>query len=105
MAIKIDIIFVCAFYLEPTPERWTTFTRKDREPRATCIAAINVYHREHLHPLVVCSRKAEYEAASASRERLALHSAVVIQPLTTEQVDTYLEQCGKLVAALRRGPR
>jgi hypothetical protein len=32
MDIVIDIIFVCAFYLEPTPERWTTFTLLDREP-------------------------------------------------------------------------
>jgi len=32
MAIGINIIFVCAFYLELIPEWWTIFTRKDREP-------------------------------------------------------------------------
>src|SRR2546430_11251750 len=32
MGIEIDIIFVCAFYLELAPEWKTTFTRKDREP-------------------------------------------------------------------------
>jgi len=29
MAIEIDIIFVCAFYLEPTPETWIIFTLMD----------------------------------------------------------------------------
>src|SRR5207248_1253933 len=48
--------------------------------RAACIAAINTYHREHLQSLVVCSRTNEYEAAVV-RERLALHTAIVVQPL------------------------
>lgn len=34
--------------------------------RVACIEAINAYHREHLHPLVVGSRKAENEARSSS---------------------------------------
>ena len=32
MDIGIGIIFVCVFYLEPTPECSTTFTLFDREP-------------------------------------------------------------------------
>ena len=32
MDTGIDIIFVCAFYLELTLECWTTFTLFDREP-------------------------------------------------------------------------
>lgn len=72
----------------------------EEQARAACIAAINAYHHAHLHPLVVCSRKAEYEAA-ATHVRLVLHSAVVVQPLTREQVDAYLVQCGEPVAALR----
>ena len=36
MGIEIDIIFVCAFYLELAPEWKTTFTRKDREPYRFC---------------------------------------------------------------------
>lgn len=72
----------------------------DEEARAFCIAAINTYHHEHLHPLVVASRKAEYEAAAA-HARLVLHNAVVVQPLTREQVDAYLEQGGEPVAVLR----
>lgn len=72
----------------------------EEEARTACIAAINAYHREHLHPLVVVSRKAEYEAA-ATHTRLVLHSAVEVQPLSTEQVDAYLVQCGEPVATLR----
>jgi GTPase SAR1 family protein len=72
--------------------------------RAACIAAINIYHREHLQPLVVCSRTNEYEAAS-QRERLVLSSAVVIRPLTAQQVDSYLTQMGKPLTALHKALR
>jgi len=71
------------------------------EARPARIEAINAYyHHAHLHPLVICSRHAEYEAA-ATQTRLVLHNAVVIQPLTREQVDSYLEQCGEPVVTLR----
>lgn len=72
----------------------------EEEARTTCIVAINAYHREHLHPLVVASRKAEYEAA-ATNARLVLNSAVEVQPISTDQVDAYLAQCGEQVATLR----
>src|SRR6266566_2537829 len=68
--------------------------------RAACVAASNTYHRERLQSLVVCSRTNEYEAA-ATRERLALHAAVIVQPLSREQVDTHLTSMGKPLAALR----
>ncbi len=78
--------------------------------RAACILSINAYHQEHqehLHPLVVCSRTAEYDTAS-THERLALHYAVVVQPLTKQQVDISLSQVGKpmdgLRAALNKNP-
>jgi hypothetical protein len=51
--------------------------------------------------LVVCSRTAEYEAAT-ERQRLALQGAVVVQPLTHSDVDTYLVQAGKPLTGLRR---
>lgn len=73
----------------------------DEAARPACIAAINSYHRAHLHPLIVCSRTDEYERATA-HERLALHTAVVVQPLSVEQVDRYLAPLGKPLAALRR---
>lgn len=72
--------------------------------RPACIAAINTYHRERLQSLVICSRTNEYEAA-ATRERLALHTAVVVQPLSREQVDTHLTSMGKPLAALRAALR
>lgn len=72
----------------------------EESARAACIAAINAYHREHLLPLVVCSRVVEYESAAVS-ERLALHSAVVVQPLTPEQIDLALVQASKPLTALR----
>jgi serine/threonine protein kinase/energy-coupling factor transporter ATP-binding protein EcfA2 len=65
-----------------------------------CIAAINAYHRAHLTPLVVCSRITEYEHA-ASKERLALQNAVVVRPLTSEQVEKTLHEAGAAVAELR----
>ncbi len=69
--------------------------------RPACIVAINAYHHAHPGPLVVCSRKAEYEEA-ARHHRLTLQSAVVVQPLSHEQVDAYLTQAGKPLEALRR---
>ncbi len=69
--------------------------------RPACIVAINAYHHAHPGPLVVCSRRAEYEEA-AKRHRLSLQSAVVVQSLSHEQVDAYLTQVGKPLEALRR---
>jgi DNA polymerase III delta prime subunit len=68
---------------------------------AACIKAINTYRREHLAPLVVCSRIDEYETTVADENcRLALQGAVTIQALTNKQVDDYLVQAGKPLAAL-----
>ena len=72
----------------------------DKDSRPACIRAINAYHREHLHSLVVCSRTTEYDSAT-QHERLELHTAVVIQPLSQEQVDIHLAALGKPLAMLR----
>jgi energy-coupling factor transporter ATP-binding protein EcfA2 len=72
----------------------------ERGARTACIAAINTYHREQLRPLVVCSRATEYDAA-ARHERLALHTAIIVQPLESKQVDAYLVKLGKPLAGLR----
>jgi NACHT domain len=72
----------------------------DVSARAACITAINTYHREYLGPLVVCSRTDEYEGAAA-RERLRVHTAVIVQPLSPAQVETHLADLGKPLAALR----
>lgn len=67
--------------------------------RSACIAAINAYHRAYLTPLVVCSREVEYDLAAA-QQRLTLHQAIVVQPLTVYQVKAYLTQRGKPLVAL-----
>ena len=72
----------------------------EESARPACIAAINTYHREHVHPLVVSSRTDEYGAA-ARHERFVLHAAVVVQPLTPKQIDAYLATSGKPLRALR----
>ncbi len=70
--------------------------------RPRCIDAINAYHREHMVPMVLCSRKAEYFAQS---NRVELQNAVVVQPLTTTQIDTYLSIAGNKLATVREALR
>jgi transcriptional regulator with XRE-family HTH domain len=65
-----------------------------------CIAAINAYHCTYVAPLVVCSRYAEYEDA-AKKERLHLQGALLVQPLSQEQVENYLGNVGTQATALR----
>jgi hypothetical protein len=69
------------------------------EWRAACVKAINLFRREHLMPLAVCSRIADYEALTI---RLRLQSAVLLQPLTTQQIDKYLEGIGIEFLAVRK---
>jgi len=67
--------------------------------RAACVEAINRYRQEHGSvPTVVCSRSADYLAQTA---HLQLHRAVVVQPLTTQQINEYLESAGPHLAKLR----
>lgn len=67
------------------------------EYRTQCVNAINTYRREHMTPIVVCSRKVEYLAQVG---RVLLHNAVVIQPLTVRQIDDYLSSAGEQLEAL-----
>ncbi|MFL5625105.1 MAG: protein kinase domain-containing protein [Ktedonobacteraceae bacterium] len=67
--------------------------------RTACIETINTYREEHgLLPLVVCSRSADYLAQTA---RVRLGSAVMVQPLTQQQVDDYLASGDEPLWALR----
>ncbi len=68
--------------------------------RPACITAINTYHHHHLMPLVVCSRRTEYEEATR-QQQLRLQGALIVQPLSAEQVETYLCQQGEQATALR----
>jgi predicted ATPase len=70
------------------------------ERRAACAAAINAYRQERgLMPLVVCCREQEYVELS---NELRLHGAVVVQPLTDEQVQAYLDRGGERLAGVQR---
>lgn len=69
---------------------------------SACIAALNAYHQEHLLvPLVICSRRTAYEDA-AQNQKLALQRAVLIQPLTLEQVSASLDRIGQPLDIFRQ---
>ncbi len=69
------------------------------EYRGACVEAINVFRQENgLVSIVVCSRVGDYEALNA---RLKLQGAVLVQALTSEQIETYLNGVGDQLAALR----
>jgi len=76
------------------------------ENRVACIEAIDSFRQSHgLLPLVVTSRTAEYLVLA---ERLRLDGAIVVQPLSREQVIGYLTELGpvgeRIRAALREDP-
>jgi energy-coupling factor transporter ATP-binding protein EcfA2 len=61
------------------------------ENRETCVEAINHFRKEHNIPLTICSRIQEYEALTI---KLNLRGAVLIQPLTNQQVSEYIRSAG-----------
>lgn len=68
--------------------------------RSACVRAINTYQQAYeLVPIVVCCRRAEYLAGST---RIALQQAVLVQPLTKEQIDDYLCSAGEQLEAVRK---
>lgn len=68
------------------------------EHRIGCVEAINSFREEHgLLPLVVCSRRAEYETLP---KQLQLLSAVSIQPLTRTQVEQFLASAGMALSGV-----
>ncbi len=67
--------------------------------RSACVEAINQFRQEHgLAAIAVCSRSQEYEELT---RRLKLGGAIVIQPLTREQVNRYVAAGGTRLAALQ----
>ncbi len=71
--------------------------------RSACVEAINTFRKDHgLLPLVVCSRSVDYLAL---RRQLHLRSAVVVQPLTEQQIDEHLSGAGEQMEAVRAGLR
>jgi DNA-binding XRE family transcriptional regulator/GTPase SAR1 family protein len=68
--------------------------------RSACVKAINVYQQAHeFLPMVVCCRRAEYFVQAT---RVTLQQAVLIQPLTSEQIDDYLWSAGQQLEAVRK---
>lgn len=66
--------------------------------RSSCILAINTYKQQHgFNPLVVCSRLTEYLLFPP---RILLQRAIVVQPLTLQQVDTYFKHAGANFSAI-----
>jgi hypothetical protein len=66
--------------------------------REACVEAINAFLNENgLLPMVVCSRVADYEALTV---RLRLPSAVIIQALSRQHVQSYVDQAGVSLAGL-----
>jgi hypothetical protein len=71
----------------------------DARRRPACIAALNQFRQDHgLVQIGVCSRTEAYEAAG---HRLKLSGAILLEPLTAEQIDQYLAAAGPGAAALR----
>jgi len=68
------------------------------ERRAACVDVINGYLGEHSAQAVICCRKEEYETLDA---KLKLQSAILLQPLTPEQIDGYLEKLSPDLDSLR----
>jgi len=66
--------------------------------RGAAVKAINEFRREHgLVRLAVCSRTAEYEAL---KKQLHLQAALVIQPLTRQQVLDFIAGFGESLVGL-----
>jgi transcriptional regulator with XRE-family HTH domain len=67
--------------------------------RDACVAAINLFRRDHGQlPMVVCCRTAWYESGGS---RLAMRGAVVIRPLSRDEVRRSLDEAGEELAGLR----
>ncbi len=72
--------------------------------RSACIIAINRYKEEHgLNSLVVCSRLTDYLLYPP---RVLLNSAIVVRPLTGQQIEEYLQHStGEIFAVLSHALR
>jgi DNA polymerase III delta prime subunit len=70
-----------------------------QDARDACVEAINAYRQDHgMVGMVVCSRVADYAALTA---KLKLRGAIMVQPLTDEQIDSYLAQTGDQLVSVR----
>ncbi|MEZ4641769.1 MAG: NACHT domain-containing protein [Chloroflexota bacterium] len=68
------------------------------EKQESCIKAINKFSQDFQHSIVVCSRTLDYQKLDT---KLKLAGAILIQPLTHEQLDNHLAAEGEQLAAMR----
>ena len=67
--------------------------------RASCVEAINKFVEQSGVPgIAVCSRLAEYKALPTF---LKLNGAICLQPLTTDEINDYLDRAGSSLSGLR----
>lgn len=71
----------------------------DQAHREEFVRALNAFRQSHLVDLAVCSRIADYEVL---RTQLKLQGAVLLQPLTAQQIDEYLSGAGVELLAVRK---
>lgn len=71
----------------------------DPAHRPACASAINEFRAQHPDvALLVTARNRDYQALAT---RLNMDKAIILQPLTPEQIDTYLARRGKKLDGLR----
>jgi hypothetical protein len=68
------------------------------DARDKCVAVINAFQEQHIAPLAVCSRTADYEILTT---KLHLQDAIRLRPLIPEQADAYLADRGTELQAVR----
>ena len=69
------------------------------EHRAACVTAINQFRQEYgLTDIVICSRADDYITLNNT---LQLTGAIRIQPLTSQQIDSYLVKAGEMLGGVR----
>lgn len=72
---------------------------RDLEKRNACVTALNAFQQEQATEMVVCCRVRDYE--ELGDHLLKLRSALMLQPLTTNQIQAYLNQLQSNVTALK----
>jgi hypothetical protein len=67
--------------------------------RAKCVEAINQFRKEYgLTAIAVCSRSGDY---AAIKTRLSFEGAIALQPLTSGQIDAYIDRFGNSLSSIR----
>ena len=94
--------------MRPVPKTWENFQeyweRKCSEELEINKATLDIFRIRIpkpwfvLMPTAVCCRSADYQAQAT---RVQLYNAVIVQPLTPQQVDAYLLSAGQQASGLR----